>query len=197
VILPGIVIDVPGRGAFEAVGVDALPPNVDVAGKAVLFRFGWDIHWGRDEYQSYPFISRNLIDHLVAARAKLVGVDTVSVDSSRDMARPAHTILLREGILVVENLTNLGSLLAKEFRFFAVPIKARRTAAMPVRAFAEVLPESLRQPVEAWSNRLVARTSSSLVLQPPPPRRLISDPLAMGEVASRLDRSDKRATVVA
>jgi len=46
---------------------------------------------------------------------------------------------LARDILIVENLCNLKALRrARGVRFFAVPIKAVRTAAMPVRAFAEI-----------------------------------------------------------
>jgi kynurenine formamidase len=138
VILPGIVVDVRGRGAFEAVGPEALPPGLDARGKAVLFNFGWDAHWGTEAYQAYPFLSKACIERLLDMGAKLVGVDTVNIDDSHDLSRPAHTLLLKQDVLIVENLTGLDALHSKDFRFFAVPIKAVKTAAMTVRAFAEV-----------------------------------------------------------
>jgi kynurenine formamidase len=45
--------------------------------------------------------------------------------------------LLKNNIPIVENLRNLGKLEGKRFRFYAVPVKVK-TAAFPVRAFAEV-----------------------------------------------------------
>ncbi len=138
VILPGVVIDVRGRGPFEAVGLDALGTPPDVRGRAVLFNFGWDAHWGREEYHAYPFIARDVIDWLIEAGAKLVGVDTINVDSSRDPERPAHSAFLQRDVLIVENMANLAALHGVDFRFFAVPIKGVKVAAMPVRAFAEV-----------------------------------------------------------
>jgi arylformamidase len=139
VILPGVVVDARGRGPFEALGVEALPGDTDLEGRAVLFNFGWDRHWGTEQYHAYPFISRAVIERLIAARVKLVGVDTVNVDDSRDLTRPAHTLFLRDEILIVENLAYLDRLHGQRFRFFAVPIRGRGVAAMPVRAFAEVL----------------------------------------------------------
>jgi kynurenine formamidase len=41
-------------------------------------------------------------------------------------------------VLIVENLMNLDALHGKRFRFFAIPLKARRAASMPLRAFAEI-----------------------------------------------------------
>ena len=138
VILPGVVVDVRGRKGFEAVSPDSIPPNTPLRGMAVLFNFGWDKHWGSEEYQSYPFISEELIGHLINSGVRLVGVDTVNIDNSKDLRRPAHTLLLGKEILIVENLTGLDLLLGKKFRFFAVPIKGKKVAAMPVRAFAEL-----------------------------------------------------------
>lgn len=138
VILPGVVVDVRGRDAFEPVGSEVLPSEIDLAGKAVLFNFGWDQYWGSEAYQAYPFISTALIETLLQAGVKLVGVDTVNIDNSRYLSRPAHSQFLKNEVLIVENLTNLDQLHGHQFRFFAVPIKGKRVAAMSVRAFAEV-----------------------------------------------------------
>jgi len=138
VILPGIVVDVRGRRKGERVGVEVLPEGRDLAGLAALFHFGWDRHWGQEQYQSYPHLSPDLIDRLIERRVKLVGVDTVNVDDKRDLTRPAHTRLLRQGIPILENLRGLEQLEGRDFRLFAVPWKAKNVAALPVRAFAEV-----------------------------------------------------------
>ncbi|MFX1285484.1 MAG: cyclase family protein [Promethearchaeota archaeon] len=138
VILPGITIDVRGHNPFQSVSCKILPPNIDYYGKAVLFNFNWSIYWGKEQYYEYPFISEELISFLVDKKVKLVGVDTINVDNSRDLTRPAHSLFLKNDILIVENLTNLEFLHGKEYRFFAVPIKGKKAASMPVRAFAEV-----------------------------------------------------------
>lgn len=138
VVLPGAVIDARGRSAGELVGADVLPDRA-LRGNAILFNFGWDIHWGTDRYYSYPFISKEVIEFLVEEDVRLVGVDTVNVDDSKDLTRPAHTLLLKNEIFIVENLMNLDKLYNKRFRFFAVPVKGKKVAAMPIRAFAEVI----------------------------------------------------------
>lgn len=137
-VAEGVVVDARGRDPYESVGPSVLPENVDLSGKAVLFDFGWDTHWDTDQYREYPYISESLVDRLVAAEPALVGVDTLNVDDDRNPDRPAHTKLLGEEILVVENLRNLDALHDEEFRFFAVPIPAVEAVAMPVRAFAEL-----------------------------------------------------------
>jgi arylformamidase len=136
VILPGVVIDVSGRAAWDAVDLDETHRALDLAGKAVLFHFGWDQHWGTEAYYSYPFLSRETLLYLFGVGVRLVGVDTLNIDNSRDPERPAHTWLLREEIFIVENLCGLEHLHGAPFTFFAVPLRVKGAAAMPVRAFA-------------------------------------------------------------
>lgn len=135
VILEGVVMDARDAVAGEAWRAEG--PG-DVRGQAVLFNFGWDILWETPQYENYPFLARGVIEELIARGAKLVGVDTLNIDDTRDPERPAHSRLLENDILIVENLRGLDALHGKAFRFFAVPLRARNAAAMPVRAFAEV-----------------------------------------------------------
>lgn len=139
VILPGIVVDARGLAPGQALSPARLPPAEAMRGRAVLVNFGWDRHWGHSEYDDYPFIGRAVIDALIAAGTRLVGVDTVNIDAAPDFARPAHTELLARDILIVENLARLDRLHGHDFRFFAVPLRARRLPSFPVRAFAETL----------------------------------------------------------
>jgi arylformamidase len=136
VILEGVRID--ARQAMEREPWDVVPKELDVRGKAVLFNFGWDQFWERPQYEAYPFLGKPVVEWLIASGAKLVGVDTYNIDDTRDPERPTHSRLLENDILIVENLCHLEQLRGKAFRFFAVPLKARGAAAIPVRAFAQM-----------------------------------------------------------
>jgi arylformamidase len=136
-ILPGVLIDVRNKTPNESIPTDVLPKGIELKGKAVLFNFGYDKYWGSEAYHSYPFLSEDVIDSLVERKVKLVGVDTINIDDCHDLKRPAHSKLLKNNILICENLRNLDALYGKDFTFYALPIKARKVAAMPVRAFAE------------------------------------------------------------
>ena len=142
-VLPGVMIDLShlaAGAAAESLDLQrAMGGAFDVAGKAVLCRFGWDRLWGEEAYfAAYPSLSRAAVRALIEGGARLVGVDTWNVDSNSDAERPAHSWLLERDIFIVENLCNLAALGAGAFRFFAVPIKARSAASMPIHAFAEV-----------------------------------------------------------
>lgn len=144
VILDGVVIDaggLQGREAWKGKGGErdgnGSFQGVGVRGKAVLFNFGWDRYWETPQYEDYPFVAGEVVEWLIANGAQLVGVDALNIDDTRDPERPAHTRLLQNDILIVENLMNLDALYGTRFRFFAVPLKARGAAAIPVRAFAQ------------------------------------------------------------
>ena len=67
-----------------------------------------------------------------------MGIDSVNIDDTTTGERPAHTVLLAAGILIVEHLTGLHALPRSGFRFTAVPPAVRGLATFPVRAFAAV-----------------------------------------------------------
>lgn len=137
-VLPGIVIDAREVREPRSIGPEVIPEDIELEGKAVLFNFGWDQYWGSEQYYSYPYISLDLIKILLDSEVALVGVDTLNIDDMTDLSRPAHSKFLERDVFIIENLCNLGRIPDRPFRVFAVPIKASETAAMPIRAFAEV-----------------------------------------------------------
>jgi kynurenine formamidase len=135
-VLPGVVLDLRDLAAPDApLPVDVLA-GLDVAGRALLLCTGWSDYWGEGQYYRHPFVSRVLAERLRAMRPALVGIDTLIIDSTLDPTRPTHTLLLQDGVLIVENLTRLSELIDKTFTFVAVPVKVAGAAAFPVRAFA-------------------------------------------------------------
>ena len=109
----------------------------DVKGKAVLVHTGWDVHWRTERYgDGHPFLTHAAAEHLVAAGAALVGIDSLNIDDATDAARPAHSILLAAGIPIVEHLCGLHQLPDAGFRFYAVPPRVKGMGSFPVRAFA-------------------------------------------------------------
>ena len=134
--VPGLLLD--GTGALEVPA--SLLDGVDVGGRAVLVRTGWDRLWGSDEYGNpeHPFLGDELVEQLVAGGVALVGIDSVNIDDTRTGERPVHTALLSAGIPIVEHLRGLDGLVGRSFRFTAVPPAITGMGTFPVRAFAEV-----------------------------------------------------------
>jgi kynurenine formamidase len=133
--LPGLVIRVPE----DIVAIDELLlAPYDIAGHAVLLHTGWDRHWGTTPYGAggHPYLTADAANYLADAGARLVGIDSVSVDDLTDAARPAHSILLRRDISLVEHLRGLDALPVRGFRFHAAPPRIAGLGTFPVRAYA-------------------------------------------------------------
>lgn len=113
--------------------------GVDVKGKAVLVRTGWDEHWRTERYfAGHPYLTKDAAQSLAVGEALLVGIDSYNIDDTADLSRPAHSILLGAGIPIVEHMCNLGQLPRNGFKFFAVPVKVKGMGTFPVRAFGIV-----------------------------------------------------------
>lgn len=133
----GYVVDLPGgASSFTA----DLFEGLDLNGRAVLLRTGWDKHWGTETYGNgrHPFLERTAAIALAAAGANLVGIDGQNIDSTSDPSRPAHTLLLAANIPIVEHLTGLQELPFDGFRFTAAPPLVVGMGTWPVRAYAVV-----------------------------------------------------------
>jgi kynurenine formamidase len=130
-----VLVDAVGERAID----EGVLADLDVDGKAVLVRTGWDRHWGTEEYLSgNPFLTETLALELVERGAAIVGIDSLNIDDLGDLRRPVHSVLLRAGIPIVEHMTGLANVPARGARLFAVPVKVRGMGTFPVRAFAIV-----------------------------------------------------------
>jgi len=119
----------------RAIGPD-LFASADLKDKAVLVHTRWAQHWGADQYfEGHPYLTAACAEFLKDAGPALVGIDSLNIDDTADGRRPAHSILLGAGILIVEHLCHLERLPDRGFRFYATPVKVRGFGTFPVRAF--------------------------------------------------------------
>ncbi len=140
-VLAGVVVDVRNKGPQDPIRAADLP-DTSACGGALLICTGWDHHWKQPAYLQHPFLAADAVEVIVEQAPSLVGIDVLNIDDPRDEARPAHTQLLEQDILIVENLCRLDQLVSHSFVFVAAPVKVRGAAAFPVRAFALVDLES-------------------------------------------------------
>jgi kynurenine formamidase len=132
--LPAVVVAGPETGPVEWSAFDGL----DVAGRAVLVRTGWDRHFGTEQYGApeHPYLATHAAAGLADAGAALVGIDSVNIDDVGDRTRPAHTELLAAEVPVLEHLTGLDRLPADGFRLHAAPLPVVGLGTVAVRAYA-------------------------------------------------------------
>jgi arylformamidase len=134
--VPGIVVDAGGDQEIPSTRLD----GHDVTGHAVLFRTGWDRHWGTARYgePDHPFLSVAAAERLAEGGAAVVGIDSVNIDGTRTGERPIHSVLLAAGVPIIEHLTGLGQIGGRPFTLVAVPPAIRGMGTFPVRALAVV-----------------------------------------------------------
>lgn len=134
--LPIVVFDATATG--RAIGPEVFAAE-DVRGKAVLVRTDFSHRWGsRDYFTDNPFLTADAARFLVDAGARFIGIDSLNIDDTEDLARPAHTQVLGAGIPVCEHMTNLAALPRSAGRLHAVPIAWSGGATFPVRAYVVV-----------------------------------------------------------
>ena len=138
-ILPGVVISMPELSEDQPISEDLIAKGLKSLpeGGAILIQTKWDQFWSTDRYLRHPYLSSEAAYRLVRARASLVGIDALNVDSTVQSTDHVHRILLGKDILIVENLTALtmlkhGSL----YQFSFLPIRLPGLDGSPVRAVA-------------------------------------------------------------
>lgn len=105
----------------------------------LFFYTGWDQKWGSKEYfKGSPSLSEDVANHLTTLNLKGIGIDALSVDSMTEDFLLAHRILLEKGVIIVENLKNLGELLDQDFEFYGFPLKIRGGEGAPIRGVAKI-----------------------------------------------------------
>ncbi|MFH1781803.1 MAG: cyclase family protein [Patescibacteria group bacterium] len=105
-------------------------------GDVVFLMTGFYKKFGTDEYyENYPEISEAFAKKIIELGVKIIGMDTPSPDRA---PFAIHKLLLENDVLIIENLTNLESLLEHaQFDVVALPAKFE-TEAAPVRVIAEI-----------------------------------------------------------
>jgi len=130
----GILIDVRGENRIEF--RESFREQIPVQ-SIVLFYSGLSNSFNQSDYFSnYPSISEELAHFLVKKEVKMVGLDWCSPDHH---PYPIHEILLRNNILIIENLTNLDQLTQEtDFEIFAFPLKLEADSS-PLRVVAKII----------------------------------------------------------
>lgn len=105
-----------------------------------LFHTGWSRYWGDPRYfAGFPVLSPAAAQWICRFELKGIGFDAISADPVASPELPIHQQLLGEGLVLIENLTNLESLPKQQFLFSCLPLKLADADGSPVRAVA-ILP---------------------------------------------------------
>jgi len=104
---------------------------------AIVFETGWSKNLAKKDYfTKNPGLSSSAARYLLKKKISLVGVDSPSIDMGKDSKFLVHHILLKGGILILENLCNLDKIPKSRFRLIVLPLKLKDATGSPVRAVA-------------------------------------------------------------
>lgn len=140
---PGVVIPVRAEPGDQVTVADVERAGVEVRdGDIVLLSTGWGRKFFEEAYLDHPYPSVELAEWLVDRKAKMLGVDCITVDapSSRrgpDFAYPIHRTLLGAEVLIIENLADMGAAEGRRVNVFAFPLKVARGDAGHARVVLE------------------------------------------------------------
>ena len=132
-----LVIDCRDAESDSEISMDRINRVRDMAEQAeyLLFLTGWSRFWTKASYfEGYPVIGEQVCRYIIESGKKGIGLDTVSVDPVSDSYLTRHRMLLRNEIVIVENLKNLELLGENLFTFAAFPMKFQNSDGAPVRA---------------------------------------------------------------
>ena len=87
----------------------------------------------RDYFENPPFVPLKVAQILVKKKVKIVGIDSSSPDKS---PWEIHDLLLKNNILIIENLTNLEKLIGKRVELIVLPLKIENADGAPCRVIA-------------------------------------------------------------
>ena len=119
---------------LKAKGEESLgmPPKQSL----ILLHTGHDRHVGFPEYGQAPFLTPRACRLLKELDARAVGDNGPTVDDRRDAERPAHTLLLSQGVAIIEGVVKTGDLPDGLFLASALPLKLTGATGSPVRLVA-------------------------------------------------------------
>ena len=140
----GCVLDVRGR---RIINMEPEYEELVKQNSILLLYTGWDRLYGtKGYYKDYPVVDKDFCDLMLRKNIKMLGLDMPSPDK---YPFPIHKMLMEQGIVILENLANLGKLLdAHRFEVIALPLKIRADGSL-TRAVARILQPG-QKPQDLW-----------------------------------------------
>lgn len=142
---PGVVwrLDCEPYGVIEPVMLERATPALQ-PGDIVLLDTGWADHFGTERYDQNPSLSSAAAQWLVDRQVKLVGVDFATPDLAVNRRPagfnwPVHHILLSQGVLIAEHLTNLHALAGCRIEAMFLALNVAGADGAPARVVARRL----------------------------------------------------------
>jgi arylformamidase len=103
----------------------------------IILKTGWSKYWGTKKYfEDFPSLSAEAATWLSQFNLKGIGIDAISIDDMESTTFEVHKILMPKNIIIIENLTNLDSIINEYFILSILPLKNKDADGSPVRAIS-------------------------------------------------------------
>lgn len=134
-----LIVDCSDLKEGDTIGISYIDKYKDVIDKAeyVIFKTGWEKYWNEQKYfGNFPVIDEEVADYLIKKGKKGIGLDVISIEPIAEEELPIHHRILKNNLVIIENLCNLDSVGDKLFTFCALPLKYENSDGASVRAIA-------------------------------------------------------------
>lgn len=138
----GIVLamDLPEFGEIRADDLEIASPGIS-EGDILAICMGWERFWGSETWNRHPSFGQDAAEWLVDKKIRLLAIDTATPDLAFDRRGldfdfPIHCTLLKHGVLIAEQVANLGGLAGSEVEFVFCPIPIAGCDGAPARVLA-------------------------------------------------------------
>jgi arylformamidase len=140
---PGVVWSLPGMEPFAEIGPEAFESASPAVGRdeIVLLDTGWARHFGTATYDQHPSLTVEAARWLVEHQVKAIGFDFPTPDLGYERRGegfdwPVHQVLLSNGVLIGEHLTNVDQLAGERVEVFCLPLHIDGSDGGPARVIA-------------------------------------------------------------
>ena len=139
---PSLIIDFSHLEKYHEITVAEVKEKLNGRShQRILFRFDWSDYIKTPEYYiSHPFLSEDAAQYLVDIGVQLIGMDSPMPDNPKNGKgtandSPVHKILLGNGTVILEYLTNLSSITNEVVELVVAPLKIKDGDGAPARCF--------------------------------------------------------------
>jgi kynurenine formamidase len=136
-------IDMPLYGLIQPEDLERMRPRLE-PGDIVAIDTGAAARVATSDYDRHASLSVAAAEWLVQQRVKLIAVDMPTPDIAIDRRPagfiwPVHRALLRDGVLIAEQITNLASLAGRRAEFIFCPLNIADCDGAPARVLARAI----------------------------------------------------------
>lgn len=135
----GVVLDFSFKKAGEAITLDELKAfQREIKKKDILLiRTDCDKFFHTERWEDQPYITTEGIQWLIEEKQiRCLGTDAAGIEVPGTDYQPNHMLLFRNGIPMIESMTNLGLLQKERFLIFILPLPIEGLDSSPVRIIA-------------------------------------------------------------